>query len=82
MRPALWLSSTARTAVARLQAGYQFDARWRLVVDIFYLFNQRANDITYFYTSRLPGEPLAGVNDIHFHPVEPIGFRGYVNLAW
>jgi hypothetical protein len=26
---------------------------------------------SYYYTSRLSGEPAEGVNDIHFHPVEP-----------
>ena len=29
----------------------------------------------YFYTSRLPGEPAAGVGDRHFHPVEPLAVR-------
>ena len=70
------------TAVASLQAGYQFDARWRLVVDIFNLFNQRADDITYFYTSRLPGEPAAGVGDYHFHPVEPIQVRAGISARF
>ena len=27
--------------------------------------------IDYFYVSRLPGEPAAGMADLHFHPVEP-----------
>lgn len=34
------------------------------------VFDEKANDITYFYESQLPGE-AAPVNDIHFHPVEP-----------
>ena len=42
----------------------------RLRLDVFNLFDADADDITYYYTSRLPGEPAAGVNDIHFHPVE------------
>jgi hypothetical protein len=29
----------------------------------------------YFYRSRLPGEPVAGVEDMHFHPVEPLAVR-------
>ncbi|HET8625734.1 MAG TPA: hypothetical protein VFM14_19415 [Gemmatimonadales bacterium] len=33
--------------------------------------NARHADIQYYYTSRLPGEPAQGVEDIHFHPVEP-----------
>jgi hypothetical protein len=35
----------------------------------------KASEIDYYYTSRLPGEPAAGVNDIHTHPVEPREFR-------
>jgi hypothetical protein len=33
--------------------------------------NARAFDIQYYYAWRLPGEPAEGVDDIHFHPVEP-----------
>jgi hypothetical protein len=30
--------------------------------------NARADDIQYFYTSRLSGEPASGVDDVHAHP--------------
>lgn len=63
------------TPIVNLQVGYQFNARWRLTVDVFNLFNTNADDITYYYTSRLPGEPDDGVNDFHFHPVEPVQVR-------
>lgn len=63
------------TALASLQVGYQFNPRWRLVADVFNVLDQRADDITYFYASRLPGEPAGGVEDFHFHPVEPIQAR-------
>jgi hypothetical protein len=43
--------------------------------DILNLLESKDNDITYFYTSRLPREPAEGVDDIHFHPVEPRQFR-------
>jgi hypothetical protein len=39
-----------------------------------------ASDIQYFYTSRLQGEPVSGVNDVHFHPVEPRQVRA--GLRW
>lgn len=39
------------------------------------LLNTQADQITYYYTSRLAGEPAAGVNDVHFHPVEPLAVR-------
>lgn len=48
--------------------------RWRsarLGVDVLNLFDARDSDISYFYASRLAGEPAQGVEDIHFHPVEP-----------
>jgi hypothetical protein len=51
--------------------------RLRLDVDIFNILDARVSDIDYFYASRLPGEPVAGVDDIHFHPVE----RRAVRLA-
>ena len=38
---------------------------------MFNLLNARDSDIDYYYTSRLPGEPADGVEDIHFHPTLP-----------
>ena len=29
------------------------------------------SDIDYFYVSRLPGEPTAGIGDVHTHPTLP-----------
>ena len=70
------------TAIVNLQAGYQFNARWRFTVDVFNLFNTKGDDITYYYTSRLPGEPDAGVDDYHFHPVEPIQVRAGISARF
>jgi len=42
--------------------------------EVFNVLNSKETDITYFYESRLPGEAV-GVEDIHFHPVEPRQFR-------
>ncbi len=44
---------------------------WRLSADLLNLFDAEDPDISYFYASRLPGEPTAGVEDRHIHPVEP-----------
>jgi len=44
-------------------------------MEILNLFNRKVDDITYFYTSRLRGEPAAGVDDKHFHPAEPRSLR-------
>jgi hypothetical protein len=34
-------------------------------------FDAEVSDIDYYFASRLPGEPLEGVNDIHSHPAAP-----------
>ena len=58
------------TTVFNLQATYQFNPRTSIRFDVFNIFNSTTNDITYYYTSRLPGEPPEGVKDLHFHPME------------
>lgn len=49
--------------------------RVTLAAEALNLFDSEDADITYFYASRLPGEPADGVEDIHFHPVPPRSFR-------
>ena len=44
------------------------------------VLDARANDIQYYYASRLPGEAAGGASDVHFHPVEPRQLR--VSLGW
>jgi hypothetical protein len=48
---------------------------WEFALDVLNALDRSNDDIAYFYTSRLPGEPLAGVDDTHFHPAEPRTFR-------
>lgn len=45
--------------------------RWEVALDVLNILNRANDDIAYYYTSRLPGEPAAGVPDVHFHPAEP-----------
>ena len=59
------------TTLVNLQGGHQISTHLKLALDVFNLFNAADSDIDYFYTSRLPGEPLAGVDDIHTHPTLP-----------
>jgi outer membrane receptor protein involved in Fe transport len=66
---------SSSTTVFNLQATYDVSPKTRIRFDAFNLFNANANDITYYYTSRLPGEPAAGVNDLHSHPMESRTFR-------
>jgi hypothetical protein len=53
------------------EVGYRLSNRARLVLEVFNIFDAKASDIDYFYTSRLPGEPDAGIDDIHTHPALP-----------
>lgn len=63
------------TTIAYARVGYQFNHKTKLMLDVFNLFNRKQSDIDYFYTSRLNGEGVDGVEDKHFHPVEPISAR-------
>jgi hypothetical protein len=57
------------------QAGYKVTKNLTMVLEGLNLLNSKAADVAYYYTSRLPGEPLQGVNDVHFKPVEPLTAR-------
>ena len=61
------------------QIGYKIGNNVRVILQGFNLLNTHAHAIDYYYTSRLPGEPAAGVADLHFHPIESRSFR--VNLV-
>ena len=63
------------TSLFYLDAGCTLPRNLRLTVEVFNLFDVKASDVDYFYTSRLPGEPAAGVPDVHFHPAEPRSVR-------
>jgi hypothetical protein len=53
------------------ELGYRFSRQARVVVEGYNLLDAKVADIDYFYTSRLPGEPAAGVEDLHTHPAIP-----------
>jgi hypothetical protein len=59
------------TSLVNGQVGYQLRRGVRIAVDLFNLLNATASDVDYYYTSRLPGEPLEGVDDLHTHPALP-----------
>jgi outer membrane receptor protein involved in Fe transport len=59
--------------------------RWgrvELRLDAFNLLDTDSSDISYFFASRLAGEPAAGIEDIHSHPLEPRSVRGSVTVHW
>ena len=59
------------TTLVNVQAGYQLLKNARLNVDVFNALDAKVSDIDYYFASRLPNEPLEGVEDIHFHPAVP-----------
>ena len=63
------------TTLAYLRVGYKISKDVKVALDVFNLFDRKASDIDYYYASRLKGEPADGVNDLHFHSVEPRSFR-------
>ena len=65
-------SSRARSStVVSGNVGYQLRSGSRFQLSVLNLLNARADDIQYNYGSRLKGEASDGVDDVHFHPVEP-----------
>ncbi|HEY7290071.1 MAG TPA: TonB-dependent receptor [Vicinamibacterales bacterium] len=62
---------SAPTSLVNLQAGYRIAPKIKMALDVFNLFDAADSDIDYYYVSRLPGEPLSGIDDIHTHPTPP-----------
>ena len=73
---------SASTTLAYARVAYQINRKTRVSLDVFNLFEKRASDIDYYYASRLPGEGADGVNDRHFHPVEPRSVRLTLSYAF
>jgi hypothetical protein len=68
-------SVRARSSVLlNLRAGREWQ-RFGIGLELFNLLDSRDHDIDYFYASRLPGEPLGGVEDIHYHVFQPRSIR-------
>jgi hypothetical protein len=66
-------------SLLNLNLGYRLGGG-RLDVAVLNLLDEEHSDVQYFYTSRLPGEPVGGVDDVHSHPLEPRQLR--VSLSW
>jgi outer membrane receptor protein involved in Fe transport len=83
-RPLIEDDSVRSNATGLLSAriGYRFDNGVTIALDGFNLLDVKQSQIDYFYTSRLNGEPAGGVDDIHFHPVEPLGVRLMVSAQF
>lgn len=48
---------------------------WTFALGLYNLLDTHANAVEFWYVDRLPGEPAAGVPDIHEHPLEPFTLR-------
>ena len=59
------------TTIWNAEIGVRVSKQARVVMEAFNLFDADVSDIDYFYASRLPGEPAAGVEDVHTHPALP-----------
>ena len=51
-----------------------------MAVEVFNLLDSQESDVQYFYASRLPGEPAAGIEDVHLKPLRPRSAR--ITLRW
>lgn len=79
---------SASSFLVNLKAGYRIRKDVRVFVEVLNVFNKRANDIDYYYASRLKGEPSpvdadgvpTGIQDHHIHPAEPRTLRA--GIAW
>ena len=63
------------STILNTQFGYRDRSRWTIALQAFNLLDRAVSDVDYYYTSRLPGEPVAGIADVHTHPQEPRSIR-------
>lgn len=55
---------------------------WKVGLELLNMFDSNDHDIDYYYASRLTGEPSEGVEDNHFHPIEPRTIRLNLSLLF
>jgi outer membrane receptor protein involved in Fe transport len=60
-------------------AHYMIGKGWSVGLGVYNLLNKKADAAEFWYIDRLPGEPVAGVADVHVHPLE--GISGRFTLA-
>lgn len=72
-------SDATTTANLRIGKAYQ---SLDVGLDVLNLFDSDDHDIDYLYASRLDGEIAAGVEDIHFHQLEPRTLRVFLNYRY
>ena len=58
----------------------QVSDAWQWGLEVLNLTDRKNNDAAYAYVSRLAGEPLGGISDVHLHPAWPRTWR--LLMAW
>ena len=66
---------SAASTTLNLRVLRQMSDSLDLALDVLNLSDRSNNDMSYVYTSRLAGEPAAGVEGLHVHPAEPRSLR-------
>lgn len=69
------------TSTVNFGIGYQWDSI-NIELELHNLLDTDAHDIDYYYASRLAGEPEEGVEDLHYHPVEPRTLRAKLEYSF
>jgi hypothetical protein len=74
--------SSPSTTIWNGELGVNLTERVDVTFETFNLLNSKVSDIDYFYLSRLAGEPIDGIEDIHFHPSLPRMARIVLNVSF
>lgn len=70
------------STVVNLRVGRQY-SNWTIKMDVLNLLDSNDHDIDYLYESRLPGElSMQGVEDIHYHILEPRTARLSISYSY
>ena len=70
------------TTIWNGEVGVNLTEGLEITFEGFNLLDSDVADIDYYYTSRLPGEPIGGIDDIHFHPSLPRMARVMLNVRF
>jgi TonB dependent receptor/TonB-dependent Receptor Plug Domain len=66
---------SSASVTANLRVNRKISNDLDVALDVLNLTDRMNNDIAYYYTSRVSGEPLGGVEGLHVHPAEPRTMR-------
>jgi outer membrane receptor protein involved in Fe transport len=66
---------TMASVTTNLRVNRKISNNLDLALDVLNLTDRKNNDISYYYTSRVAGEKLGGVDGVHVHPAVPRTIR-------